>query len=651
MDELNSGPDLPGTVPDAIPVPAADAGTEPPGVAPEDSLHADAAPNPNLPPADPAGVSAVPLPDIAVTEVPQGEGDKREDLAATAGSEDPSGAVNANAGEEREIGHAAATDGGDAGGSVAADAAAGEPPAEESAPHARAVDGAEHQEGSDTGIPDPDGLPTDALEASLNRSFRPSSSRPQSGSPTPMPSQTFLPPTTRTLTSPPPPQTYTFVHADEDPPETTGTGIDVGCAHADMGGYDDDDGLGETAASSRSQASSSRTIALLLPTSPTAITPEPADGGAAAAAAAASVSNVPAAPAGPVAPAAGGMDREEVIAGIKAALDSKEKLKGRNVQLQNALGEYFRRKRQTEETRDPDPKPAADLSTRYTTSLSTLLSLRATLAAQNGVHSKSSGDYHTRLTQKRAEAAAKGDEFRLYKRTVALAAENSRTGKSVPAKVIEALEAAEERKEAEVVDVRLGNIKLRNRLKRSEGLLRQKEELADGLHLIDFEQLKIENSTHTSKIESRNEDLLKLRKKITTIVQVLTHVKEKLHHTAAETRVLQAELAKCDDDVLRRRDAMPAEKKGRDKVRKENRELKRRAGLLGEDGLLRDFEERVDQTSELQEQIQELQRQHAGHAQEILAIKRKIQKTQILAGVGRPVDPEEAIANGREIGW
>ncbi|KAI8588647.1 hypothetical protein BDZ88DRAFT_421182 [Geranomyces variabilis] len=345
------------------------------------------------------------------------------------------------------------------------------------------------------------------------------------------------------------------------------------------------------------------------------------------------------------------MDREEVIAGIKAALDSKEKLKGRNVQLQNALGEYFRRKRQTEETRDPDPKPAADLSTRYTTSLSTLLSFRATLAAQNSVHSKSSGDYHTRLTQKRAEAAAKGDEFRLYKRTVALAAENSRTGKSVPAKVIEALEAAEERKEAEVVDVRLGNIKLRNRLKRSEGLLRQKEELADGLHLIDFEQLKIENSTHTSKIESRNEDLLKLRKKITTIVQVLTHVKEKLHHTAAETRVLQAELAKCDEDVLRRRDAMPAEKKGRDKVRKENRELKRRAGLLGEDGLLRDFEERVDQTSELQEQIQELQRQHAGHAQEILAIKRKIQKTQILAGVGRPVDPEEAIANGREIGW
>ena len=50
--------------------------------------------------------------------------------------------------------------------------------------------------------------------------------------------------------------------------------------------------------------------------------------------------------------------------------------------------------------------------------------------------------------------------------------------------------------------------------------LKQKEELADGLHLIDFEQLKIENQTYNEKIEERNEELLKLRKKITTTVQV-----------------------------------------------------------------------------------------------------------------------------------
>ena len=56
----------------------------------------------------------------------------------------------------------------------------------------------------------------------------------------------------------------------------------------------------------------------------------------------------------------------------------------------------------------------------------------------------------------------------------------------------------------------------------------KQEELAEGLHLIDFEQLKIENQTYNEKIEERNEELLKLRKKITTTVQVLTHLKEKL---------------------------------------------------------------------------------------------------------------------------
>lgn len=36
-------------------------------------------------------------------------------------------------------------------------------------------------------------------------------------------------------------------------------------------------------------------------------------------------------------------------------------------------------------------------------------------------------------------------------------------------------------------------------------LLCFQEELAEGLHLIDFEQLKIENQTYNEKIEERNE--------------------------------------------------------------------------------------------------------------------------------------------------
>jgi hypothetical protein len=55
---------------------------------------------------------------------------------------------------------------------------------------------------------------------------------------------------------------------------------------------------------------------------------------------------------------------------------------------------------------------------------------------------------------------------------------------------------------------------------RLEQVVKQKEELADGLHLIDFEQLKIENQALNEKIEERNEELLKLKRKITTTAQV-----------------------------------------------------------------------------------------------------------------------------------
>ena len=58
-------------------------------------------------------------------------------------------------------------------------------------------------------------------------------------------------------------------------------------------------------------------------------------------------------------------------------------------------------------------------------------------------------------------------------------------------------------------------------------ILTKKDQLADGLHLIDFEQLKIENQTLNEKIEERNEELHKLRTNITSHVVKLSHTREK----------------------------------------------------------------------------------------------------------------------------
>ena len=87
---------------------------------------------------------------------------------------------------------------------------------------------------------------------------------------------------------------------------------------------------------------------------------------------------------------------------------------------------------------------------------------------------KITSDYQQKLEERLAEVNVTAEAFWKYKKSVALSAENSRTGKTLPERVVEQLEATERKKENEVVGVRLENIKLRNKLRRQEQLLRQK---------------------------------------------------------------------------------------------------------------------------------------------------------------------------------
>merc|ERR1711988_456395 len=156
-----------------------------------------------------------------------------------------------------------------------------------------------------------------------------------------------------------------------------------------------------------------------------------------------------------------------------------------------------------------------------------------------------------------------------------------RTSKPIPEKLINQFEREEAEKDLEVERMRLSNINRRNHLRKLEQTLRQKEKLAEGLHLIDFEQLKIENQTYNEKIEERNEELLKLRKKITSTVQVLTHLKEKLQFVQAENHVLKGQLKNVEEDAAKKRDRLTRTKQSRDHLRIDNHRLRQNCGLLG----------------------------------------------------------------------
>merc|ERR1719240_2040258 len=205
---------------------------------------------------------------------------------------------------------------------------------------------------------------------------------------------------------------------------------------------------------------------------------------------------------------------------------------------------------------EKEAAPAHESEKQYSDALNAILDTKSKLRHMQVEYDRAAYDLQTRLDEKEYKAKEIAESFREFKREIARGAENSRTGKPIPKRVIEQFEEMELKREEEAEKVRLKNINLRMTLKKLENSLRAKEQLAEGLHLIDFEQLKIENQTLNEKIEERNEELHKLRKKNTSNVQVLTHIKEKLQFVSKENESARRQLSEIDSALTSQRDSL-----------------------------------------------------------------------------------------------
>lgn len=220
-------------------------------------------------------------------------------------------------------------------------------------------------------------------------------------------------------------------------------------------------------------------------------------------------------------------------------------------------------------------------------------------------------DLQTRLDDKEYKANEIAMSFQEFKREIMVKAQNSRTGKPISKRLMEQYESAEQKKDGDLEKVRLRNISLRTTLKKLERQLRAREQLAEGLHMIDFEQLKIENQTLNEKIEERNEELAKLKRKKTSTVQVLTHIREKLKFVENQNEIVRSNLAEIEHSIMGQRSVLTSAKHDRDFVRDDNAELKRKQGFATNDLLLVDYEKRKSQMESVREEIKELQERYS----------------------------------------
>ena len=208
-----------------------------------------------------------------------------------------------------------------------------------------------------------------------------------------------------------------------------------------------------------------------------------------------------------------------------------------------------------------------------------------------------------------------------FKKEVAKQAEYSRTGKPIPQRVVDSWEESESQRESELQQVRINNITLKSKLVKLENEGKTKEELAEGLHLIDYEQLKIEKQTLNDKIEERNEELHKLRKKIETTVQMLTHTKEKLKFITAEKKVLKERRDKKARKLETGRNQLNSLKKRLETIRADLQKHRQETGIVNSNQLDSDLAKRKKYVEDLKETLISYEKQFTQMQETIASAK------------------------------
>lgn len=248
---------------------------------------------------------------------------------------------------------------------------------------------------------------------------------------------------------------------------------------------------------------------------------------------------------------------------------------------------------------------------KYLNTLANVHQVRYNLKETQDRYNRMAGELQNKLNEKQTKCTEIEQQFKELKRSVAMNAVHSRTGKKLSAKVIKDWEEADEAKDQEVHQYRLQNIALRNRLANQEKVLKKKEQLAEGLHLIDYEQLKIENQTLNEKIEERNEELTRLRGKIINQVIMLSHTREKMKFIETQNARNEKELAELNARLDEVKTKLTISKNERAKKDKENQKLSQKTGIARDNSLKSDFLARTQEFMRLKAENEKLVAKHA----------------------------------------
>ncbi|XP_064305161.1 coiled-coil domain-containing protein 96 [Phalacrocorax carbo] len=355
--------------------------------------------------------------------------------------------------------------------------------------------------------------------------------------------------------------------------------------------------------------------------------PAAAAGGVGEEAAAARGRDVAAGEAPPAAPAEEESEEERreraaLLEQLGGLADERERLRQASTRLQMQLGRLLRRRRAETET-------AADGPMAYGQRLLRLRELRELREREAAAGRERVAAQRRSGEERQARAQAEWAAFQARKKAVAVSSLGRRPGgggEAAAAAVVDRIQAREREKEQRVREARVENIKLKHEIQNLETSLKAQGERVEGQHLMDLEHMKKENQKHSEKIDILSNEVLKLKKKVSNAVHILSQFREKLQFVEAENQGRKAELMDIETTLAQKRDILTRTKQARDRLRRNNLKLQQNQGLLGNEILLRDFEEKVDTIELLSQRLETLKCHHAGLILTCRGIQEKIKE-------------------------
>nr|XP_015801509.2 coiled-coil domain-containing protein 96 [Nothobranchius furzeri] len=301
-------------------------------------------------------------------------------------------------------------------------------------------------------------------------------------------------------------------------------------------------------------------------------------------------------------------DKEE-HKGLVQLLENQEREEAHqlNQQLQMKLAGYFQRRA----NKDVHQEWSASGQHEYEKHLQALTDLKLQLRSASESAQRQAEELEMLAQEKMDQVEKDWQALVALKQDAAEAALSRRLGKEAArAKVKSVLVAAQIRQD-ELTKVRLKHFKLKLKVHRLEAELRERNKDSRDPLQVRFEQLWAERLKQKQQAEKENEESLKLQKKISCCLELLSNIKEKLFWGQMEVQSRRQQLAEVEAMVATKKDLLSQTRQDRTRVQRDNLRLKEQCGLLGNRVLLQDFEDTVDASEQLEKHLETLKVQQA----------------------------------------